>query len=74
MPVVTFLDRGGYKFAAGDQLRITASYDNASGTPLRQGAMGIVVGYFVPTNDSAMSALRRKLGSEGKPDEPSGSK
>jgi hypothetical protein len=60
MPVVTFFDRGGYKFAAGDQLRITATYDNTTGRALRQGAMGIVVGYFVPTNDSAMSALRRK--------------
>ena len=60
MPVVTFLDRGGYKFAAGDQLRITATYDNTTGKPLRQGAMGIVVGYFVPADDSAMSALRRK--------------
>ena len=60
MPVVTFFDRGGYKFAAGDQLRITATYDNTTGQALRQGAMGIVVGYFVPTNDSAMSALRRK--------------
>ena len=60
MPVVTFFDRGGYKFGAGDQLRITATYDNKSGKPLAQGAMGIVVGYFVPTDDSAMAALRRK--------------
>jgi hypothetical protein len=60
MPVVTFFDRGGYKFGAGDQLRITAAYENISGKPLPKGAMGIVVGYFVPTNDSLMSALRRK--------------
>ena len=60
MPVVTFLDRGGYKFAAGDQLRITATYDNTTGKPLPAGAMGIVVGYFLPADDSAMSALRRK--------------
>ena len=60
MPVVTFFDRGGYKFAAGDHLRITATYDNITGKPLPAGAMGIVVGYFVPTDDSAMSALRRK--------------
>jgi hypothetical protein len=60
MPVVTFFDRGGYKFAAGDQLRITATYDNTTGKALRQGAMGIVVGYFVPAKDSVMSALRRK--------------
>ena len=60
MPVVTFSDRGGYKFAAGDQLRITATYDNITGKPLPAGAMGIVVGYFLPADDSAMSALRRK--------------
>jgi hypothetical protein len=60
IPVVTFFDRGGYRFAAGDQLRITATYDNTTGKPLPSGAMGIVVGYFLPADDSAMSALRRK--------------
>ncbi len=60
MPVVTFFDRGGYRFTAGDQLRITATYDNTTGKPLPSGAMGIVVGYFLPADDSAMSVLRRK--------------
>ena len=60
MPVVTFFDRGGYKFSAGDLLRITATYDNTTGKPLPSGAMGIVVGYFLPADDSVMSALRRK--------------
>ena len=60
MPVITFFDRGGYKFAAGDLLRITATYDNTTGKPLPSGAMGIVVGYFLPADDSVMSALRRK--------------
>jgi hypothetical protein len=60
MPVVTFFDRGGYKLSAGDLLRITATYDNTTGKPLPSGAMGIVVGYFLPADDSAMSALRRK--------------
>jgi len=60
MPVVTFFDRGGYKFSAGDLLRITATYDNTTGKPLPSGAMGIVVGYFLPADDSAMSALRRR--------------
>jgi hypothetical protein len=60
MPVVIFLDRGGYKFAAGDQLRITAVYDNITGKPLPSSAMGIVVGYFLPADDSVMSAFRRK--------------
>jgi hypothetical protein len=60
MPVVTFFDRGGYRFAAGDQLRITATYDNTTGKALPSGAMGIAVGYFLPADDSVMSALRRK--------------
>ena len=60
MPTVLFIDRGGYKFAAGDVLKISASYNNTTGKLLRDGAMGIVVGYFVPADDSAMAALRRK--------------
>lgn len=60
MPTVLFLDRGGYKFAAGDVLKISATYDNTTGKLLRDGAMGIVVGYFVPADDAAMAALRRK--------------
>jgi hypothetical protein len=60
MPTVLFVDRGGYKFFAGDVLKVSATYDNASGKLRRDGAMGIVVGYFVPANDTAMAALRRK--------------
>ncbi|HWZ99064.1 MAG TPA: hypothetical protein VN025_14995 [Candidatus Dormibacteraeota bacterium] len=58
MPVVTFFAAGGEKLAAGDQLKITATYDNTTGKLLRQGAMGIVVGYFVPDNDAAFTSLR----------------
>jgi len=60
MPVKTFFDTGGYKFAAGDVLKISATYDNPTGKVLRDGAMGIVVGYFVPSDDAAMAALRRE--------------
>ncbi len=60
MPTVLFLDRGGYKFAAGDVLKIAATYDNTTGNLLHDGAMGIVVGYFVPADEAAMVALRRK--------------
>jgi hypothetical protein len=60
MPVVTFFDRGGYKLAAGDTLKITATYENPTGKILRDGAMGIVVGYFAPANDAAMASLRHK--------------
>jgi hypothetical protein len=67
MPTVTFFDRGGYKVAAGDVLKIDATYDNTSGKPLPDGAMGIVVGYFVPADDSAMAALRRPAKTAAKP-------
>jgi hypothetical protein len=60
MPVKTFFDVGGYKFAAGDVLKISATYDNTTGKMLRDGAMGIVVGYFVPADDAAMAGLRRE--------------
>ena len=60
MPTKLFLDQGGYKFAAGDTLKITATYENPTGKLLRDGAMGIVVGYFAPSNDAAMASLRHK--------------
>jgi hypothetical protein len=33
-------------------------YDNPTGKLLRDGAMGIVVGYFVPSDDAQMAPLR----------------
>lgn len=60
MTVATFFDRGGYPFAAGDELKITATYDNLTGKLIRDGAMGIAVGYFVPANVAALAALRRE--------------
>jgi len=58
MPVVTFFQTGGYHFVAGDQLIITATYNNPTGKLLRDGAMGIVVGYFVPQDPTALDFLR----------------
>jgi len=58
IPVVTFFQTGGYQFAAGDQLTITATYNNPTGKLLRDGAMGIVVGYFVPQDTGALNSLR----------------
>lgn len=60
IPVVSFVDRGGYRLKEGEIVRVTAAYDNPTGKPLPEGAMGIVVGYFVPENDPAMAALRRE--------------
>lgn len=61
MPVVTFTGRGGYRLLPGAKIRVTATYDNRTGRPLRQGAMGIVVGYFLPDKEaeSQLSSLRR---------------
>jgi hypothetical protein len=59
IPVAIFLQTGGYRFNKGDQLEITAKYDNLSGKDLHWGAMGIVVGYFAPDDDSLMASLRR---------------
>src|SRR5260370_12642273 len=47
VPVRLFVQEGGYKFASGDVLKISAAYDNPTGQLLRDGAMGIAVGYFV---------------------------
>jgi hypothetical protein len=60
VPVKLFLQEGGYKFAAGDVLKTSAAYDNTTGRLLRDGAMGIAVGYFVPADDTKMAALRRE--------------
>ena len=63
MPVELFFQKypetGGYPLRAGDKLTVTATYDNHSGKPLRDGAMGIVVGYFVPKEPGALAGLRR---------------
>jgi hypothetical protein len=60
MPVVMFFQTGGYALAADDKLKITATYDNSSGKQLRDGAMGIVVGYFVPKDSAALAGLRHE--------------
>jgi len=58
IPVVTFFQAGGYPFTTGDNLTITAAYNNPTGNLLRNGAMGIVVGYFVPQDPVALDSLR----------------
>jgi hypothetical protein len=60
VPVKLFVQEGGYKFAAGDVLKISATYENPTGKLLRDGAMGIAVGYFAATDDAKMATLRRK--------------
>jgi len=64
MPVELFYPKyprtGGYPLQVGDKLTITATYNNTSGKLLRDGAMGIVVGYFVPNEPGALAGLRRE--------------
>jgi hypothetical protein len=59
VPVKLFVQEGGYRFAKGDLLMISATYDNPTGKLLRDGAMGIAVGYFAAADDAKMTALRR---------------
>ena len=59
VPVKLFVREGGYKFAKGDVLKVSATYDNPTGMLLHDGAMGIAVGYFVAADDAKMAALRR---------------
>jgi hypothetical protein len=59
IPVKLFVQEGGYKFAKGDVLKVSATYENPTGKLLHDGAMGIAVGYFVAADDGKMAALRR---------------
>lgn len=58
MPIVTFLDRGGYVLQKGDRVDVTGTYEKPR-IPNAHG-MAIVVGYFLPDNDAAMAKLARK--------------
>ena len=60
MPIVRFTDRGGYRLSKGDVLRVSAIYDSPLGKTIPEGAMGIVVGYFLPENDAEVAALRKQ--------------
>jgi hypothetical protein len=59
MPIVLFMQQGGYHVAPGDRMQVTATYNNPTGHLLRQGAMGIVVGYFLPANEQQFAGLHR---------------
>ena len=59
MPIVLFMKEGGYKVAPGDRMQVTATYLNPTGHLLREGAMGIVVGYFLPANEQQFEKLHR---------------
>jgi hypothetical protein len=56
---VPFFLEGGYPLGRDEVVRVTATYDNATGRRLPDGAMGIVVGYFLPDEGEELAALRR---------------
>ena len=60
VPVVRFTDHGGYRLGKGDLLRVTSIYDSPLGKPIPEGAMGIVVGYFLPENDAELAGLKKQ--------------
>jgi hypothetical protein len=60
IPVVTFFQTGGYPVTAGDRFTVTSAYNNPTGKLLHDGAMGIVVGYFVPQDPAALNSLRHR--------------
>jgi hypothetical protein len=66
MPIVLFMKEGGYKVAKGERLQVTATYLNPTGRLLREGAMGIVVGYFLPADEQQFARLHHPGSSSGK--------
>ena len=59
IPIVSFFEQGGYRLEADEVVRVTAHYDNLTGGRLPDGAMGIVVGYFLPDDHTHMAGLKR---------------
>jgi hypothetical protein len=60
IPIVRFTNRRGYKLEKGDVLRVSAIYESPLATTVPEGAMGIVVGYFLPQNDAELAALKKQ--------------
>lgn len=57
MPVKLFTGHGGVQVRSGDVIEVTDAYDNPTGKSIADGGMGIVVGYFLPDEESQLSAL-----------------
>ena len=60
IPIKLFTGSGGYPLKKGEVVKVTAIYNNPTGKPIPEGAMGIAVGYFLPDNGAEMNALARK--------------
>ncbi|MHB8755638.1 MAG: hypothetical protein ACYC92_11880 [Candidatus Acidiferrales bacterium] len=60
MPIKLFTHTDGFPLHRGDVLTVTDAYNNPTGKPIPAGAMGIVVGYFLPDDPAAFASLRRR--------------
>jgi hypothetical protein len=58
MPIERF-DGRGFALRKGEPIRVTATYDNPSARRLPEGAMGIVVGWFLPADGAKFVAMAR---------------
>jgi hypothetical protein len=58
IPPQMFVDHGGVSVHSGDVVEVTDAYDNRTAKPITDGAMGIVVGYFLPDPESQLTVLR----------------
>lgn len=57
MPVRLFAGQGGIQVHNGDVVEVTDAYSNPTGKSIADGAMGIVVGYFLPDEESQLTVL-----------------
>lgn len=58
MPVQLFADHGGVQLNSGDVIEVTDAYDNPTGKLITDSAIGIIVGYFLPDQESQLTVLR----------------
>lgn len=58
IPIKFFAAGGGFPLRQGDLIDVTDAYDNPTNKATPADAMGIVVGYFLPNDESQFSALR----------------
>lgn len=57
MPIKLFTGHGGVRVRSGDIIEVTDAYNNSTGKSITNGAMGIVVGYFLPDEESQLTVL-----------------
>lgn len=55
MPVRLLTAHGGVQVRSGDVIEVTDAYNNPTGKSIADGAMGIVVGYFLPDQESQLT-------------------